>query len=218
MLIAIITLLGMRLRFLSRRNAWLQEQLDAMRRGMNKGRHTGRHRAPPEGEHLACGVCPETLVDTSGGSLEHHDDGSHTYHPARIAWELEDGDTGDALWVRPAGGATATIAMAETIGMQLMPWQKRSLMALLPDIWTEVHAERERAHAKHGDKSMEAAPWTAERRLRILLEEVGEVAREFNDAEIEGRRVDAAAVRRELLQVAAMAGAWADVCPTEAGA
>ena len=38
-LIVITTLLGTRLRFLSRRNAWLQEQLDAYR-------HTGRHRAP----------------------------------------------------------------------------------------------------------------------------------------------------------------------------
>lgn len=39
LLIAIITLLGTRVRFLSRRNAWLQDQLDAYR-------HTGRHRAP----------------------------------------------------------------------------------------------------------------------------------------------------------------------------
>jgi NTP pyrophosphatase (non-canonical NTP hydrolase) len=83
------------------------------------------------------------------------------------------------------------------------------------DIWSEVKAERARAHAKHGEKSMEAAPWTAERRLRILLEELGEVAKEFNDADLDNREPDADAVRKELIQVAAMAGAWADVVPVD---
>lgn len=80
-------------------------------------------------------------------------------------------------------------------------------------IWAEVQAERDRAHAKHGEKSMESSPWTSERRLRILVEEVGEVAKELNDADIEGRGVDPEELRSELIQVAAMAGAWADAVP-----
>ena len=87
------------------------------------------------------------------------------------------------------------------------------------DILEEVAAERARAHAKHGDKSMEASPWLDlnGRRYRILMEEVGEVAREFNDAEIEDRPVDGAKLRRELIQVAAMATAWADAIPLTEG-
>jgi NTP pyrophosphatase (non-canonical NTP hydrolase) len=80
-------------------------------------------------------------------------------------------------------------------------------------IWDEVQAERERAHAKHGETSMETLPVTDMTRLSVLVEEVGEVAREFNDARHlpdpfgPDRR---AALRTELIQVAAMAGAWAD--------
>ncbi len=77
-------------------------------------------------------------------------------------------------------------------------------------IWAEAQAERERAHAKHGDKSMEGWPVESYARLSILLEEVGEVAREFNDAELQGAPIDLAALRSELIQVTAMAGAWAD--------
>jgi NTP pyrophosphatase (non-canonical NTP hydrolase) len=80
------------------------------------------------------------------------------------------------------------------------------------NIWDEIAAERARAHAKHGDKSMEAADWADMKRLRILLEEVGEVARVFNEWDL-GHLSDSAArraARDELVQVAAMAGAWAD--------
>ncbi len=79
-------------------------------------------------------------------------------------------------------------------------------------IWAEVAAERARAHAKHGDTSMESADPRdpTGRRFRILVEEVGEVGQEWNDAEHDGRPVDLARVRKELIQVAAMAGAWAD--------
>jgi hypothetical protein len=82
------------------------------------------------------------------------------------------------------------------------------------DIWHAVALERISAHDKHGSTSMESAPADdpTGRRLRILLEEVGEVAQEFNDAEHERRPVDLGRVRKELIQVAAMAGAWADVC------
>lgn len=86
----------------------------------------------------------------------------------------------------------------------------------MSDIYAEVKAERERAHAKHGDKSMESERPDAEKRLRILMEEVGEVAREFNEADIHDRPVDLALLRSELIQTAAMATAWADVCEASA--
>lgn len=80
------------------------------------------------------------------------------------------------------------------------------------DIWAYAHGERLNAHLKRGPNSMENGEWSdpTGRRLRILLEEVGEVAREFNDAEIENRDVDAFNLFNELIQVTAMAGAWAD--------
>lgn len=76
-------------------------------------------------------------------------------------------------------------------------------------IWTEVQAERERAHAKHGKTSMESLPVNDLTRLTVLMEEVGEVAREFNEARHRGS-LDFPALRKELIQVTAMAGAWAD--------
>lgn len=84
-------------------------------------------------------------------------------------------------------------------------------------VFMEAHAERVRAHAKHGAHSMESTTWTDPigRRLRILLEEVGEVAHEINDAEVEQRAIDGTALRKELLQVCAMAGAWAAVIPND---
>jgi NTP pyrophosphatase (non-canonical NTP hydrolase) len=82
------------------------------------------------------------------------------------------------------------------------------------NVWIEAAEERARAHRIHRDHSMESAPATSERRLRILFEEVGEVAKEFNDAEVEARPIDTAKLRKELIQVCAMAGAWADVIET----
>jgi NTP pyrophosphatase (non-canonical NTP hydrolase) len=82
----------------------------------------------------------------------------------------------------------------------------------VPDdgIYGEVRAERERAHAKHGDTSMESFPVDDMNRFTILVEEVGEVGKEFNEARHDGRPVDLAALRKELVQTAAMALAWAD--------
>lgn len=80
------------------------------------------------------------------------------------------------------------------------------------DVLDEILAERIRAHEKHGATSMESATPTAARRLSILVEEVGEVAKEFNDAEHELRPVDLEKLRKELIQVAAMAASWADAC------
>lgn len=43
------------------------------------------------------------------------------------------------------------------------------------DVYEEVKIERDRAHAKHGDTSMESFPVDDMNRLAILVEEVGEV-------------------------------------------
>lgn len=83
-------------------------------------------------------------------------------------------------------------------------------------IWDDMAAERKRAHALHGAKSMEHRAPADESRLRILTEELGEVAREFNEAELDGRPVDLFNLRDELVQLGAMAAAWADVLPRDA--
>lgn len=85
-------------------------------------------------------------------------------------------------------------------------------MVGLASVYAEVAAERARAHALHGDTSMESYPPEdpTGKRYRILVEEVGEVAKEFNDADHDGRPVDLQHLRKELIQVAAMASAWAD--------
>jgi NTP pyrophosphatase (non-canonical NTP hydrolase) len=83
-------------------------------------------------------------------------------------------------------------------------------------VWDEIVAERRRAHAKHGTTSMESCDRFADRRLRVITEEVGEVARVLNDREHasagtvrdEYDTVAAAVLRAELVQVAAMAVAW----------
>lgn len=79
-------------------------------------------------------------------------------------------------------------------------------------VYAEISAERERAHAKHGRNSMESKPVGAFIRYTILAEEVGEIAKEFNEAEIRGGQetLDLERLRAECIQVAAMASAWAD--------
>lgn len=95
-------------------------------------------------------------------------------------------------------------------------------------IYDEIRAERDRAHAKHGETSMESAPVDEMYRSVILGEEVDEVAetvwllwsaalnakfsyveKAMNDGRHDGA-VDQATLRRELVQVATMAAAWAD--------
>lgn len=76
------------------------------------------------------------------------------------------------------------------------------------DVGEELRSERIRAHEKHRDHSMESWPVLSAERYLVLAEEVGEVAKEFNDAKVEGRPIDRAALRKELVQVAAMAAAW----------
>jgi NTP pyrophosphatase (non-canonical NTP hydrolase) len=72
-----------------------------------------------------------------------------------------------------------------------------------------IQAEATRAHLKHGEHSM-LGPKTDDRRLAILTEEVGEVARELNDAEIEGRPVDRDKLVKELIQCGAMCASWVE--------
>ena len=77
-------------------------------------------------------------------------------------------------------------------------------------VYDEVDAERIRAHIKHGanGNSREDAPWFDIEWLPILTEEIGEVAHELTyDAGSDGMRMR---MRKELIQVAAMACAWVD--------
>lgn len=74
----------------------------------------------------------------------------------------------------------------------------------------EIENERMRAHRKHGVTSMESMAPDDLQRLAILLEEVGEVAKEYNEARHVGLPVNRVLLRKELIQVAAMATAWAD--------
>lgn len=92
---------------------------------------------------------------------------------------------------------------------QANPALERGIIA--PEfIYAELAAERARAHAKHGATSMESYPVDDLNRLAILTEELGEVAMEFNEARHDDRPVDLTRLRKELLQTAAMATAWAD--------
>lgn len=77
------------------------------------------------------------------------------------------------------------------------------------DLLADVVDEAARAHTKHGDKSMLYG--TDEKSLRILVEEVGEVAREMNELALGNRRPKKyrSNQRTELIQVAAMALTWA---------
>ena len=73
----------------------------------------------------------------------------------------------------------------------------------------EVTAEADRAHDKHGQESMLYG--TDEKSLRILMEEVGEVAREMNELALGNRGISEyiANQRTELIQCAAMCLTWA---------
>lgn len=76
-----------------------------------------------------------------------------------------------------------------------------------------IDEESVRAHRKHGATSMLGESSSDLDRLAILAEEVGEVARLFNDARHhDGRRpVDERALLGELIQTAAMAAGWAAI-------
>jgi NTP pyrophosphatase (non-canonical NTP hydrolase) len=81
-----------------------------------------------------------------------------------------------------------------------------------------VIRERWRQEEKCAAKRDEGHDWltcadprnTDGTRLTILLEEVGEVAQELNDARGEGRPIHLGRLRNELVQVAAVAVAWCE--------
>lgn len=76
-------------------------------------------------------------------------------------------------------------------------------------IYDEIQAAREAAHAKHGAQSIEGIVPKDSRWLSILVEEVGEVAHELT--------YDATGdLRKELIQVAAVAAAWVDAIDRDA--
>lgn len=104
-------------------------------------------------------------------------------------------------------GRTGSWSQADLITDDIMAVINRH--AVDATVWAEVAAERTRAHQLHGANSMEELPELDMCRLSILVEEVGEVAKEFNEARHKGK-FDIPALRAELIQVAAMAGAWAD--------
>lgn len=70
----------------------------------------------------------------------------------------------------------------------------------------EIHTERVRAHAKHSanGNSMEDRHWTDQQWLPVLVEEVGEVAKCLCEG------LAPSDLRKELIQVLAMASAWVD--------
>jgi hypothetical protein len=131
---------------------------------------------------------------------------------------VDEGPTGAALRLVDSEGLTVCYVNGERWTIEAPPMDEPT------DIYAEIRSERERAHAKHGDTSMEGLPLTDMTRLSVLMEEVGEVAREFNEARHRSHRsllpqaereqsIDAAALRAELVQTAAMAAAWADQIP-----
>jgi hypothetical protein len=73
-----------------------------------------------------------------------------------------------------------------------------------------INEEATRAHIEHGDNSMMGFKHSEAGRLAILMEEVGEVAREINDAYLGRRLADKDKLTGELIQVAAMAATWVE--------
>lgn len=74
----------------------------------------------------------------------------------------------------------------------------------------DVSAERDRQEVLWPGSSCASLDMSPGQKLAILTEEVGEVAKEMNDACNEGRAIDAQAMRTELIQVAAVTVAWAE--------
>ena len=71
-----------------------------------------------------------------------------------------------------------------------------------------INDARQKAHAKHGDNSIEAIDATDPRWLSILVEEVGEIAHALTYDAKDTRVVD------ELVDVLAVASAWLDAYRT----
>ncbi len=79
-------------------------------------------------------------------------------------------------------------------------------------ILAEFYIERARAHRLHGEHSQEGNPWDSEKSMRILVEEIGEVATALNERDL-GNLTDEEAMvelRKELVQTGAMCLVWVD--------
>lgn len=88
------------------------------------------------------------------------------------------------------------------------------IQQLSKTIYTAIDEERTRAHRKHAasGQSMEQVDVDHPLRFPILVEEVGEVAKALNEG------ASREELRAELIQVAAMAAAWAEAITREADA
>lgn len=79
-------------------------------------------------------------------------------------------------------------------------------------ILAEFYIERARAHRLHGTHSQEGNPWDSRRSTEILFEEIGEVAKVFNERAL-GNLTDLESMtelRKELVQTGAMCLVWVD--------
>lgn len=81
--------------------------------------------------------------------------------------------------------------------------------------YSDIHRERIRAHKLHdgrGSESMERKDWDDPAWLRVVTEELGEVARCLNEMEPGhgGPEGTIENLKKELIQTAAMTAAWID--------
>ena len=97
--------------------------------------------------------------------------------------------------------------------MSVIDWPRTNTWLAL----NEIEAERERQERKCAEKRAEGLTWLTcadprmpdGEKLAVLMEEVGEVARELCDARA-AREAPGRNLRVELIQVAAVAVAWAE--------
>ena len=84
-------------------------------------------------------------------------------------------------------------------------------LSVHPTTYTEIDEERIRAHRKHAasGQSMEQVDVDHPLRFPVLVEEVSEVAKALNEGATREE------LRAELIQVAAMAAAWAEAITRE---
>ena len=79
-------------------------------------------------------------------------------------------------------------------------------------IFADFSRERYRAHELHGKQSQEGNAWDSRRSTEILVVEIGEIAKVFNERAL-GNLTDLEAMRElrnELVQVGSMCLVWID--------
>lgn len=158
--------------------------------------------------------------------------GVHVYEESATTPE---GDRPVATFFRSDDAAWVVSLVNQPVGSDLdeqvdaaLATDHHQIVRVQSTIYDEIQAERQRAHLKHGETSMELAPVDEMYRSVILGEEIGEMAEVvwalalvaaggrvdtvMNDGRHAGE-VNLADLRRELLQAATMAAAWADRIP-----